>query len=396
MSNRSPWKIFCVIPVYNNAATIKDVALRCAKLELDGVLVVDDGSTDADLTELLRDLPCVTLIRHERNRGKGRALMTAMKYLSAQNVDYMITLDGDGQHYPEDIDAVLPFIADNDYTMVVGTRDFENSNAPEKSRFGRRFSNFWMYLETGQRVGDAQSGFRVYPVKYISRLRFLCSHYNFETEVLVKAAWAGIPIISVPIRVWYPENDSERVSSFRPFMDNVRISLINTHLVGLRVLPLPRRKLVKSESNREEMLATLKNPWRLMRELLKENATPGGLAVAAGVGAFLAVLPIPGFHSVVILYAASRLHLNKIMAFNIQHLFMPPLTPFLCLEVGHYLRYGKWFTELSFDTLVRELGSRVFEWWLGALVLALPLAMISAAAVYGCALGIRRWRHGKA
>ncbi len=387
-----PWSVYCVVPVFNNAAMIRDVVERCLQQHLDGVLVIDDGSTDAVVGDLLADRKEVTVIRHEKNLGKGRALTTALNYLAERNIDYMITLDGDGQHYPEDIAGVLPVLADNDHTLAIGMRDFEKSHATEKSRFGRKFSNFWMYVETGIKVGDAQSGFRAYPVKYIKQLRCLCSHYNFETEIMVKAAWAGISIVDVPIRVWYPENPEERVSSFRPFMDNLRISLINTHLVGLRLLPIPHRKLVKSGMTREEMLKHLRNPLKLMRELLKEHATPGGLAAAAAVGTFLAVIPIPGFHSVAILYAAARLHLNKIVAFNVQHFFMPPFVPFLCLEVGHYIRYGRWFTELTFESVLHELGYRILEWWIGALVLAPVLSVFIALLVYACACFTGRLR----
>lgn len=386
------WSIWCVIPIFNNAQTIRDVAARALEQPVDGVLVIDDGSTDGDITALLNNLNGVTVIRHAKNLGKGRALRTALNWLNERKIDYMVTLDGDGQHYPEDIESILPVLKDNDYTMAVGARDFSALHIPEKSRFGRKFSNFWMYLETGQKVADAQSGYRVYPVKYIAQLHFLCSYYNFETEALVKAAWAGIPIISVPVRVWYPEKSSERVSSFKPFMDNFRISLINIHLTGLRMLPLPRKKLIKQQSNPAlELARHFSNPLPLLRSLLKENATPGGLAAAAAAGAFLSTLPLIGFHTVAILYVSLRLHLNKLMALNIQHFFMPPFVPLLCLEVGHYAMRGRWLTEITFDTVCRELPARILEWWIGSLILVLPLSALTALLVYGAALIIRRF-----
>jgi uncharacterized protein (DUF2062 family) len=94
------------------------------------------------------------------------------------------------------------------------------------------------------------------------------------------------------------------------------------------------------------------------------------------------VLPIPGFHSVAILYFAARLRLNKIMAFNIQHFFMPPFTPILCVEIGYWLLNGKLLLTANFDTLVRQLPMRILEWWLGSLVAAPVFAALMAALTY--------------
>lgn len=381
-STDTPQTVWAVIPVYNNGGTIRDVVERTARQPIDGILVVDDGSEDIDVTLSLADISGITVLKHAGNLGKGRALLTALNYLKERHVDYMITLDGDGQHYPEDISIFLPILSEDNHSIVIGARDFSDPHIPEGSRFGRKFSNFWVRLETGQKVDDAQSGFRAYPVDYISQLRFLCSHYNFEIEVLVRAAWAGLTLKNAPIRVWYPHDPKDRVSSFRPILDNFRIALINTHLVGLRMLPIPRKKLVGSQSAAQTAIDLLRHPLKAIKELLRENATPGGLAAAAGVGAFLAVLPLPGFHTVAILYASARLHLNKIMAVNIQHFFMPPFVPFICLETGYYLRHGKFLTTLTFDTVVKELAARIIEWWIGAIVLSLPLAILTAGIVY--------------
>jgi len=197
---------------------------------------------------------------------------------------------------------------------------------------------------------------------------------------------------NIPIRVWYPENPADRVSSFRPFLDNFRITLINIHLVGIRMLPIPHRKLVKTIDDSAAVKHFLRHPLLALRELLVEHITPGGLATAAGVGAFFSIIPIPGFHTAAIVYAAVRLHLNKIMAVNIQHFFMPPFTPLLCIEVGYFLRHGKWLTEVSFD--LAWLGSRIVEWWIGAAALAVPLSLLTALIVYIVAVLLgRRGKH---
>jgi len=385
--------VWGVIPVYNNAATIRDVAERTLKQPLDGLLVIDDGSDDCNVAEILSGITGVTTLTHDRNMGKGKALLTALKYLNERNVTYMITIDGDGQHYPEDVERFLPALAEDDHSIIIGARDFSGRHIPGSSNFGRKFSNFWIMVETGCKVDDAQSGFRAYPVKYISQLHFLASYYNFETEALTKAAWAGITLKSVPVRVWYPENPADRVSSFRPFLDNFRIALINMHLVGLRMLPIPHKQLVRKVDEASPVKHFIRRPLLALRELLVENATPGGLAAAAGVGAFFSILPMPGFHTAAIIYAAVRLHLNKVMAVNIQHFFMPPLTPLLCIETGYFLRHGKWLTEISFDTVCKQFGSRIVDWWIGAAALVIPLSLLTALIVYAAASLIRRNRH---
>ena len=382
--------IWAVIPIYNNAATIRDIVERTLKQSLDGVLVIDDGSNDCIVKEKLSGITKITVLRHERNMGKGKALQTALRYLNERNVTYMISIDGDAQHYPEDIASFLPVLSEDNHSIVIGSRDFSGDHIPKSSNFGRKLSNFWVMVETGRKVDDAQSGFRAYPVKYISQLRCLSSYYNFEIEILVKASWAGIKLKNIPIRVWYPENPKDRVSSFRPFLDNFRITLINMHLIGLRILPLPQKKLIKTPIDERPVRSFIRHPVLALRELLFENATPGGLATAAGVGAFFAILPIPGFHTAAIIYAAVRLHLNKVMAINIQHFFMPPFTPLICIETGYFILHGKWLMEITFDNVLMQIGALIIEWWIGALILCLPLSFLTALIVYIASLIV--WR----
>ena len=129
-----------------------------------------------------------------------------------------------------------------------------------------------------------------------------------------------------------------------------------------------------------------RNPWKL----LEENADPSGLALSAAVGTFLAVLPLVGVHMAVILYCCIRLKLNKVMALSIQNLFMPPLSPFLCIELGYWMRHGFWWTEFTMQTCLAEMHQRLYEWLLGSLVLAPLFAALTALTVYGIAELIRR------
>jgi glycosyltransferase involved in cell wall biosynthesis len=387
----SPELIWCAVPVCNNKDTVKDVVARCLA-RVKQVVVVDDGSTDADVEGLLAGLNVIVL-KHDRNFGKGRAILTASRFIEDRGGEYMITIDADGQHDPQDIETFIPLLREGGSDLIIGCRDFNTENVPASSRFGRAFANFWLKVETGRVVDDCQSGFRAYPVRYINQLRFKGERYDFEAEVLAKAAWAGLTFTLAPIRVFYPRPE-ERVSSFKPFLDNLRLTRIHSMLVGRRLLPLPHRKLAQHPDAFD--LSLLRHPGKVLKFLLLENSTPGGLAMSAAIGLFLAVLPILFLHSLVILYVSLRLNLNKVVSLNVQHLAMPPFVPALCIEVGYYLRHGHWLTQLSFQTVFEQFSSRLYEWLLGSLIIGPVMAVAVGGLVYVMALVIRRVRLGNA
>jgi len=182
--------IWCVIPVYNNAESVHQVVCE-AKTFVPNVLVVDDGSTDADVSQLLADTG-VYVVTHEKNMGKGAAILTALEHVSQRGGRYMITMDGDSQHYPSDLLKFISLLQNEDeVVMIIGCREFESEDIPGKSRFGRKFANFWLRVEAGVSIDDCQSGFRAYPVATIERLKFSGKHYDVDTEILSRAAWAG-------------------------------------------------------------------------------------------------------------------------------------------------------------------------------------------------------------
>ena len=375
-------KTAIVICVYNNKGTLRQVVEGALKQQCALVTVVDDGCTDCDVQELLQDLE-ISLLRHEKNLGKGKALNTALKFLAEKNeIRWMITLDADGQHMPEDVNNFLKEIAEDpcEDRLFVGMRDFSDTDRiPPRSVKGRAFSNFWLKLETGCSLGDAQSGFRCYPLGVISQIKCISSHYDWETEILVRAVWAGLKLVDVPVQVEYftPET---RVSHFDLFRDNLRISLINTRLIGELLIPWPKKKLVKRKVD-----FSIFRPKELFLFLLKENNSPAGLAAAAAAGTLIAVLPFLMCHTAVIVFVSVRLHLNKIMMLAIQNLFMPPCSPFLCIELGHYMLHGKWLTEVTFQNVALEMHKRLFEWLLGSLVLAPLFSIVIYGLVFAAA-----------
>jgi predicted LPLAT superfamily acyltransferase/uncharacterized protein (DUF2062 family) len=364
----------CVIPVYNHAGTLAALVRGCREQVAD-VLVVDDGSTDADVPLLLAEAGA-TVLRHAANRGKGAALLTALAYAREKGFSHVITLDADGQHAPADLPRFLEALRGAPQALVVGVRDFSVPNVPGSSRFGRSFSNFWIALETGALCADTQCGYRAYPVGLVSQLRLAGRRYDFEVEILVRALWAGLPLVEVPVATWYAP-PGERVSHFRKGLDNLRLSHTHAKLVGRRLLPWPAKRLLPRPKGRawRELL----HPAALIRRLLSESATPAGLGLSAGVGTFLAVLPIPWFHTVVIFYVATRLKLNRVMALAIQNLFAPPFTPALCIALGHLLLTGEWLPRLPRS--MGDLCACLLEWLVGSLLVAPVFAVVSGVVV---------------
>lgn len=160
-------RIWLVIPVFNNARTVEDIVNQSFNF-IDNILVVDDGSTDCDIASLLKDTDAI-VITHEKNKGKGEALSSAIDYLTSANAQSMITMDADGQHLSSDIPKFIQKIENNPETIHIGVRDFNQRSIPGTSRFGRKFSNMWIKVETGKDLKDTQSGFRAYPVGLVDR-----------------------------------------------------------------------------------------------------------------------------------------------------------------------------------------------------------------------------------
>ena len=379
-------EIFVAIPVYNHVVTLREVVEGVLRHH-SRVLIVDDGSTDGGV-DTLTDLP-VEVLHFPRNRGKGAALLAAAKWGIDRDLTHMISLDADGQHDPDDLPKFLAEIDNTPKALIVGKRNFDQDDIPGSSRFGRKFSNFWLRLQTGSQLKDSQSGFRAYPLFIFEQLNFWTRHYNFEIEVLVRSAWAGVELRDIDIAVYYPPGD-ERVSHFRGFMDNWRLTVLNTHLTMRSVVPWPHRKISEGADEETARVKTLSiiHPLRSIRQLLKENSSPKQLAVAAGVGILLGTLPLLFCHTIAILFVCGFFRLNKVAAVSASQLCMPPLVPALCIEVGYYLRNGSWLTDFSLETLGYQAVQRLYEWFLGSLLVAPLLALIIAATTYRLALMI--------
>jgi glycosyltransferase involved in cell wall biosynthesis len=232
-------RVVVIIPVYNHGTEVGAVIERTRPLGLP-IFVVDDGSTD-ETPQVLQGLEGITVLRHPVNRGKGAALLTGFA-AAAPTCDYALTLDADGQHDPSDGPALLAVARQGERVLVVGNRQgMAQDTVPWTSRFGRRFSNFWVWVSGGPWIGDSQSGFRLYPLPETLALGVLARRYQFEVEVLVRARQSGIATVEVPVSVVY-QPKGVRVSHFRPWRDFLRNSATFTRLIWARLFRLDRRR----------------------------------------------------------------------------------------------------------------------------------------------------------
>jgi glycosyltransferase involved in cell wall biosynthesis len=377
-------KILLVIPVYNHGQTLKTVVDKGLASGWP-ILVIDDGSTDNG-PDSLKDLD-IQIHRLEPNQGKGAAILAAIAIARNQGYQGIVTVDADNQLDPSETINLVKAL-DSWPQMVIGSRLMDPEKVPGSSLFGRSFSNFWVKVETGIELPDTQSGFRLYPVEQISEIKIKSRRYDFEIESLVRLCWAGIPIKSVDVSVDYPKGEL-RKSHFHKFKDNFRLSLLHTRLVLRTLNPWPQKKIKKKETNFTLPQGSL-NPLKLLKQLCREHTSTAGLAAAVWIGFFLGALPLLAFHTIAIIFVTHRLHLNKLAAVGASQFCMPPLVPALCIEVGYFLRNGHFLIDATWETLIIQAPQRLFEYFIGSLIIGPVLGAAGAIITYWSVRFLRR------
>jgi glycosyltransferase involved in cell wall biosynthesis len=175
------------------------------------------------------------LVSYTKNRGKGHALQRGFRKAADLGFTHAVTMDADGQHLSTDLATLTKIAEKYPDAIIVGARKFDNPNMPQGNIFANNFSNFWFMVQTGKRLPDTQTGFRVYPLQKIGKMRLFTNRYEAELEILVRSAWRNIPIVSQRVNVYYPPID-ERLSHFRGSKDFFRISVLNTVLCFFAVV----------------------------------------------------------------------------------------------------------------------------------------------------------------
>lgn len=190
------------------------------------IIVVNDGSDEAHLTpfETISSNDSCTLLVHEINRGKGRALKTAMQYILANRPDSpgVITIDGDGQHHVDDILACAQAMLDRENEVILGVRDFSEPDVPFKSRFGNNMTKTVFRLFCGIRISDTQTGLRAIPAQYLKAMtEFSGERFEYETNMLLEMKANNIPFSEVGIKTIYLDENAS--THFHPIRDSFKI-----------------------------------------------------------------------------------------------------------------------------------------------------------------------------
>ncbi len=351
-----------IIPTYNNAKTLGNVIERALLHNLP-LLVINDGSTD-DTRNVLSQFTNVQIINLEKNQGKGVALKTALRWAIEQNYRYAVTLDSDGQHYPEDISVFLNEIEQSPDTLIVGARNLQAENMPAKNTFANKFSNFWFRIETGIKMNDTQSGYRLYPLHKLKGLKFFTGRYEFELEILVRAAWQGIEVTNVPIRVYYPPVE-ERISHFRPLRDFMRLSLLNTVLVFFALFAYYPWKALRS--------LTRENIRRFIRNNITHSSESNArITGAIMLGIFMGIIPVWGYQMALAFLLAHLLKLNKVVTLVASNISIPPMIPVILF--GSYAT-GAWILGNPIDFSMRKMSlefvmNSLWQYLLGSVIFA--------------------------
>ncbi len=375
--NSSLLKWCVIVPTFNNDQTLKQV-LDSVLDQSQEVVVVNDGSTDYT-EEILRGFgERIDLVSYSENKGKGFALRSGFKRAAELGFTHAITIDSDGQHFASDIPNFLAQIKLDTNALVIGARNMNAQNVPGKSSFGNKFSNFWFRLETGIKLADTQSGFRLYPLHAMKNLSLFTNKFEFEIEVIVKSAWKGISVKNIPIEIYYGPGD-KRVSHFRPFRDFTRISILNTYFVILAVVYyIPLRFFKKISYHNFKTF--------LKEQFLKNDESVATKSISIGFGVFMGIFPVWGFQMLIGLVFAQLFKLNKAIFLVAANISIPPVVPlilFLSYKVG-----GVFYSDSKSDLFFSEgitletVKANAAQYITGAVIFALISGIIAGALAY--------------
>jgi len=273
----------------------------------------------------------------------------------------------------------LDRIEENPDSLILGARNMSQDGIPVTSNFGNNFSVFWFRVETGINVPDVQTGYRLYPLYRIRELkRHFSVKFEYEVEILVRLAWMGVNVLSVPVRIYYAPKE-ERVSHFRKVRDFSRVSIVNTIMVFMALLwirPLSFLRHLRRKSIKD-----------IIREyVIDSNDSNAKLAFSVALGAFFGIMPIWGWQMLAAMGMASLLRLNKFIALAVSNISIPPLIPFIIFisylaggwTLGTNSTTFYYTNEFKMDWIKHNL----FQYLVGSLVFGAVFAIVMGSLTY--------------
>lgn len=198
----APKKIIIIIPAFNEEAVIQEVIDEIKKSGYGNIIVVDDGSTDNTFQKAKEKK--VVALRHKINRGKGAAVKTGIEAAKILGAEIVVTMDGDGQHNPENIKPMTEYI-EKGYDVVLGTRLKNPAGMPLYKIIANRIGNFFTWLIHGLWVTDSQSGFRAFSKRALNLIDTKTSRYEYDSEVIREIRRNDLKYFEIPIEVRYTE-----------------------------------------------------------------------------------------------------------------------------------------------------------------------------------------------
>ncbi|MCG8573266.1 MAG: DUF2062 domain-containing protein [Flavobacteriales bacterium] len=376
-------KCCVIIPTYNNEKTVERVIKGVLEYCTD-VIIVNDGATDSTPEIIKKYEDVTTIVVHPQNQGKGRALRNGFKKAIEMGFRYAITIDSDGQHFPENLPDFLECSKANPGALIMGARNMDQEGVPGKSSFGNKFSNFWFYVETGIKMPDTQTGYRLYPLEEIAKKKYFTNKFEFEIEVIVKMAWRFVPFKAIPVRVLY--DPDERVSHFRPFWDFTRISILNTYLVTLMLLWHLHVRLIRK--------IWKKGLWTMFKEELN-NKDESNLkkAAAVGFGIFMGIIPIWGFQMLIGAALAKLMRLNTIITLVASNISIPPMIPvllFMSYWCGGIVLNDSIALNWNSDLTLEHMYLNLKQYIIGAFIFATAMGIIMFVLSFGLLKLVRK------
>ncbi|HAN18021.1 MAG: glycosyltransferase [Bacteroidetes bacterium GWC2_33_15] len=369
-------KCCVIIPTYNNHKTLASVINGVFEYT-NQIIVVNDGSTDST-PDILNTFNYLDIVSYPKNKGKGYALRKGLRFAWNKGYKYAITIDSDGQHYVSDLPKFIEKLDESPNAIIIGSRNMNQSSVPGKSSFGHKFSNFWFRFETGINAPDTQSGFRLYPLEPLSKMIFFTRKYEFEIEVIVRAAWKGVDVTSVPIQVYYAPKET-RVSHFRPFRDFTRVSILNTLLVFYALLIVKPFKFVRSLNK--------KNIKEFYRKQILQNEEPNHKIVfALMLGLFMGVAPVWGYQMLIAFGIAHLLKLNKVIVIVASNISIPPMIPIILFASfktgGLFIEANKLSLKYNSDINLDMIKDNILQYIVGSLVFGVILALFTGVIAF--------------
>ena len=384
MDDAGIFKPVIIAPTFDNARTLARVLSGITQSGLP-TIVVNDGCGDRSpsiLQAWLQSGAERVVITHLENQGKAAALRDGFERALMMGFTHAVAIDTDGQLDPDEIPQLLRVARTYPEAVVVGCREADIAGYPSVSRWGRRVSNLLIRMESGVRLSDSQCGFRVYPLKLIMMLRCTAARYGFESEVLTRAAWAGLAVEQLKVNCVYDVPEG-RVSHFRVWRDSLASVRLHLWLLAVSLVPWPQRRLRNAPGTGKiwMRLAHWINPGRAWDDLRCDPKGSARFATAFAAGVFIANLPLYGVQTLLSLYLAKRLRLNPLSVVAGSSISTPPLGPLLiaaAIGIGHGCLYGKFPQLASFDP--RTVGylslmkSMALEWAIGGIICGIVLA----------------------